>query len=147
MGLLPHTGPSAAHTLFFTPSTSIVTSSNPRPQAGFVSHAPPWHHLLPSGLQSVASAAPAHLHPATVSQLSTVQGLLSSQVMALPLQVPAAQVSLSVQALPSSQAAVLSEVVQPVLASQPSSVQALPSSQVLLLPATQPDPPHTPLAS
>jgi hypothetical protein len=64
-------------------------------------------------------------------QASSVQTLPSSQLGgAPPAQTPPAQVSLVVQALPSSQGAVLLVCVQPVAGLQASSVQTLPSSQL-----------------
>lgn len=71
--------------------------------------------------------------PFKTSQASVVQGLPSSHkvagVMALPLQPPPPQVSLAVQALPSSQGTALAALIQPVLGEQLSLVQMFLSSQ------------------
>jgi hypothetical protein len=77
--------------------------------------------------------------PVAPSQLSVVQGLLSSQDLALPAwQAPYKQTSPVVQALPSSQLALLLVLVQlPVVVSQPSVVQGLLSLQTLALPGWQ----------
>jgi len=70
-------------------------------------------------------------HPVAVAQLSSVQPLSSLQSVADPgEQLPSAHRSPLVQALPSSQAAVLKENWQPTVASQLSFVQALLSLQV-----------------
>src|SRR5205823_1630692 len=95
-------------------------------------HVPPWH--VSPIVQGLASSQGAVLftwmQPLTGSQPSSVQGLPSSQVgAAAPTQAPSWQVSLAVQALASSQGAVLLMCRQPPAASQASSVQALPSSQ------------------
>ncbi len=80
--------------------------------------------------------------PVTLSQLSAVQGLLSSQLTPLPAtHAPPAQMSPLVQALPSLQVAVLLLWAQPSLASHESLVQGLLSSQLGAAP-----PLHTPLA-
>src|SRR5439155_21998801 len=69
---------------------------------------------------------------------SVVQGLPSSQSGgAPPTQLPPLQVSLVVQASPSSQGSVLFVWVQPLVGSQPSVVQALLSSQLGGAPPTQ----------
>ena len=69
---------------------------------------------------------------------SSVQTLPSLQSTALPAwHLPAAQVSPLVQALPSSQPAVLALCRQPLAGSQLSSVQGLPSLQLCGLPPTQ----------
>jgi hypothetical protein len=77
-------------------------------------------------------------HPVPESQESSVQTLPSSQFGgAPPTQTPAAQVSFVVQALLSSQGAMLFVFTHPVPASQESSVQILPSSQLGGAPPTQ----------
>ncbi|PKN59548.1 MAG: hypothetical protein CVU56_00545, partial [Deltaproteobacteria bacterium HGW-Deltaproteobacteria-14] len=76
--------------------------------------------------------------PLAGSQLSSVQGLPSSQCRAAPpTQTPAEQVSLVVQAEPSSQGAVLFVWTQPIPGSQLSSVHGLPSSQSVAAPLRQ----------
>jgi hypothetical protein len=91
---------------------------------------------LPSSAQGAVLLV--FTQPAAVSQLSSVQPLLSSQLRAAPpTQAPAAHVSLVVQALPSLQAAVLLVWVQPVVGSQASSVQPLASLQSGAGPPTQ----------
>jgi hypothetical protein len=76
--------------------------------------------------------------PRTVSQVSLVQTLPSSQLGAAPpRQVPALQVSFVVQAFASSQGAVLFECVQPVDVLHASSVQPFASSQLGGAPPTQ----------
>jgi hypothetical protein len=70
------------------------------------------------------------VHPECGSQLSVVQTSLSSQLGAgPPTQLPPEQVSLVVQALPSSHGAVLFACVQPVAGLQESVVHTLPSLQ------------------
>ena len=73
--------------------------------------------------------------PVVGLQESVVQTSASSQLSAAPgVQAPPAQVSLTVQAFPSEQAAALGVYVHPVAGSQASSVQTLLSLQVRLLP-------------
>ncbi len=73
--------------------------------------------------------------PLAMSQESSVHGFLSSQFGAMPpTHLPPAQVSAVVQALPSSQAAVLSTVEQPLVGSQESVVQPFLSSHTLAAP-------------
>ena len=73
------------------------------------------------------------------SQLSAVQVFESPQFLAAPaVQEPAAQMSLSVQALPSVQLTVLLAWAQPVETTQESSVQTLPSSQLSAVPVHEP---------
>ena len=75
------------------------------------------------------------------SHVSSVQPLASSQLGAMPpTQAPLAQVSLVVQALPSSQDAALLVLRQPVAGSHESSVQPLASSQSRALPPMQAPP-------
>ena len=72
-----------------------------------------------------------------------MHGLLSSQLVAEPgRQVPPAQESPVVHALPSSHAAVLFVVTQPVAGLQVSVVQGLLSLQTAAVPAWQLPPPH-----
>src|SRR5437016_2543699 len=92
--------------------------------------APLWVQRLPSS-QAVRSASVVCVHPVAGSQPSAVQLLASLQSGGgPPTQLPPAQVSAVVQALPSSHAAVLFVCVQPVAGSQASVVQTLPSSQL-----------------
>jgi hypothetical protein len=78
-------------------------------------------------------------HPAMGSQLSSVQGLLSLQLSALPgRHVPKVHVSPSVHAFPSLQAAVLLLKTQPVAGSQLSVVHSFWSSQVTGVPTHAP---------
>ncbi len=73
-----------------------------------------------------------------------VHGLLSSQTRALPpAQLPVAQVSPLVQALPSSHGAVDAVPIQPEPGSQLSRVQGLPSLQTFSDPALQTPPAQT----
>src|SRR5438445_726951 len=99
---------------------------------GVPTQTPSWH-------VSVVQASPS-LHgavllvwrqPPAPSQVSSVQGLLSSQFwVVVAVHVPPWQVSPIVQGLASSQGAMLFTLMQPLTGSQPSSVQGLPSSQV-----------------
>src|SRR5262249_38909384 len=85
---------------------------------------------LPSS-QGVRSASVACVQPEAGSQPSVVQVLLSLQLRAgPPVQVPPAQVSAVVQALPSSLAMGLFVWPAPVAGSQLSVVQTLASSQL-----------------
>ena len=78
------------------------------------------------------------MQPFLASQVSSVQTLPSLQTMSAPgMQTAAPQVSPLVQALPSSQGAVLFSVLQPPAASQVSVVHGLPSSQGLALSGLQ----------
>ncbi len=79
--------------------------------------------------------------PVVLSHASLVHTLLSSQVLAVPAQLPSVQTSLVVQAWPSSHPPPLAmglELQVPLLASQTSAVQALPSLQVLGVPLHPP---------
>src|SRR5436309_13966084 len=77
--------------------------------------------------------------PVAGVQESLVQGLPSLQFGAAPpTQLPAAQASFVVQALPSSQGAVLLVWTHPVAGMQESVVQGLPSSQFGVGPPPQP---------
>ncbi len=79
---------------------------------------------------SQATVLAACKQPLAGSQEWSLHTLPSSQSGGTPpTQLPAAQVSAVVQALPSSQGSELSLLVQPVTVLQPSSVQPLPSSQ------------------
>ena len=103
-------------------------------------HAPPAHtsfvvQTSPS-LQGRSFAA--LLQPPAASQVSVVQGFLSSQGAGFPaVQTPALQRSSVVQALPSSQGAVLLVLLQPPLGSHASVVQGLASSHGTALPPPQ----------
>ena len=106
---------------------------------GVPTQTPSWH-------VSVVQASPS-LHgavllvwrqPPAPSQVSSVQGLLSSQFwVVVAVHVPPWHVSPIVQGLASSQGAVLFTWMQPLTGSQPSSVQGFPSSQVGAAPPTQ----------
>src|SRR5438132_7093496 len=106
---------------------------------GVPTQTPSWH-------VSVVQASPS-LHgavllvwrqPPAPSQVSSVQGLLSSQFwVVVAVHVPPWHVSPIVQGLASSQGAALFTWMQPLTGSQPSSVQGLPSSQVTSAPPTQ----------
>src|SRR5947207_1174631 len=106
---------------------------------GVPTQTPSWH-------VSVVQASPS-LHgavllvwrqPPAPSQVSWVQGLLSSQFwVVVAVHVPPWHVSPIVQGLASSQGAVLFTWMQPLTGSQPSSVQGFPSSQVGAAPPTQ----------
>src|SRR5262245_46365465 len=92
---------------------------------------------LPSS-QGVRSARLVCVQPVAGSQPSAVQLLLSVQSGAgPPMQLPPAQVSAVVQALPSSQEAVLLACWQPVVGSHESSVHTLLSSQLSAGPPVQ----------
>jgi hypothetical protein len=94
--------------------------------------------------QPVLSATALCLQPATASQLSTEQGLPSSQLTAAPgLQTLPPHASPLVHALLSLQALVLARLTQPLPLSQLSSLQGLPSSQPSLAPLWQALAPHT----
>ena len=108
--------------------------------AGPATHTPAEHWSF------VVQALPSSHEPATFvctqplagSQESPVQTLPSLQLGAgPPTHVPPEQVSLVVQALPSSQDAVLLTWTQPLTGSQESSVHGLPSSQFGAAPPTQ----------
>jgi hypothetical protein len=98
----------------------------------------PTVHGLPS-LHTPPSLTATDTQPTDLLQLSAVHALPSSQLMALPLQVPPLQTSFAVHLLPSSQVAVLAAWVQPVVLAQASSVHGLLSSQL-----TVAGPAHTP---
>ena len=81
------------------------------------------------------------MHPATAMQLSSVQGLPSSQpvlAIAMPTQLPVEQSSKLVHALPSSQAAVVATKTHPLIGVQLSLVQGFLSSQALTAPMQAP---------
>ena len=96
---------------------------------------------LPS-LQVVPSVALANKQlPVPVSHESLVQPLPSLQTLAVPPQLPAVQMSLAVQALPSLQALPSASPMflqLPVVGAQLSDVQALLSLQFLAVPAQRP---------
>src|SRR5436189_103900 len=106
---------------------------------GVPTQTPSWH-------VSVVQASPS-LHgavllvwrqPPAPSQVSSVQGLLSSQFwVVVAVHVPPWHVSPIVQGLASSQGAVLFTWGQPLAGLQPSSVQTLPSLQSGAGPPTQ----------
>ena len=98
-------------------------------------HPPPWQnsnplHTLPS-LQETPSGRSVYWHPNMGSQLSIVQGLVSSQLSGAPgEQVPLWQVSTPLQTLPSLHElpSGTGELTQPTTGSHVSVVQALASS-------------------
>ena len=95
----------------------------------------PWVQALPS-LQGAATLP--WTQPVLGSQLSVVQGLASSQPSGAPdWQLPAAQASPLVQALPSLQEPDWAANTHPALGSQLSAVQALLSVQTASLPGMQ----------
>jgi hypothetical protein len=108
-------------------------------------HAPseqasPVVQALPSSQDAVLLSCS---QPVAGLQLSSVHGLLSSQLGAAPpTHAPSEQASPVVQALPSSQAAVLLSCTQPVAGLQLSSVHGLLSSQLGAEPPTQMPPEH-----
>ncbi len=93
-----------------------------------------WVHLLLSSHLAVLAVA---VQPLAMSQLSSVQGFSSLQMTPAPgAHLPPAQVSPVVQALPSSQAELLSVVVQPTAGLQESLVQPLSSLHSMAMPGT-----------
>ncbi len=138
-------GLASSHTLAVLLCTQPLTPSHRSLVHGLPSSQPPgWPAHWPFWQKSllVQPLPSSHLPgvalflqppPAPESQVSSVQGLLSSQLLAEPVQVPVAQVSAWVQALPSSQPPVTGLYAQPV-SSQLSSVQAFLSLQTLALP-------------
>jgi hypothetical protein len=97
---------------------------------------PPW--LVPQlPIGPVPLVAGAVVQPVAGSQLSVVQGLPSSQRRGSPPQLPRSQMSATVQALPSSQLAVLLLNTQPDAGAQESSVHGLLSLHTIGVP-TQP---------
>jgi hypothetical protein len=98
-------------------------------------HWSPWVHTLPSSQPAVLLV---YWQPLPGLQLSVVHGLLSSQVRLPPaLQLPARQASAVLQALPSSQLAVVGANAHPLVGSQLSAVQPLPSLQTKAVPPAQ----------
>jgi hypothetical protein len=107
--------------------------------------APPTHALF-AHRSAVVQALPSSqlavfallAQPVAGTQVSSVQGLLSSQTRGvLPTQILLAQRSTVVQALPSSQFAVLALLTHPVAGTQLSSVHTLLSLQLGAGPPTQ----------
>jgi len=100
--------------------------------------APEWQESsLVQALSSshvASSATLVNTQPVAASHVSVVQALLSLHAVAAPVQAPASQESLLVQAFPSLQLVPSARAVkrQPVVGSQSVSVQGLPSSQGLL---------------
>ncbi len=125
--LLPCTQPN-----FGSQLSSVQTFASSQDSAGPPLHAPAVQ--ISAVVQALPSEHAAALalwsHPVFGAQLSAVQGLLSSHVVAVPaMHTAALQASPRVQALPSSQTAALARWLQPSLASQLSSVHGLLSSQ------------------
>ena len=84
-------------------------------------------HLSPSSQSAELSR---FTQPLALSQLSSVQGLLSSQANAVPRHLPFAQASFSVHASPSLHGDSIGVALQPFLPSQASLVHGSPSSHV-----------------
>ncbi len=109
-------------------------------------HVPLWQvSLLVQALPSLQGVPPTTATliqlPVPVSQVSPVQGLLSSQFLVVPLHTPFWHASPVVQALPSLQElpfATVGYAQLPVSASHPSVVQGLLSLQTLAVPAQVP---------
>jgi len=119
---------------------SLQSGAGPPTQAPFA-HTSPVVHALPSSQVAVLFAL---TQPVDGLQESSVHGLLSLQsVAALPRQTPPLQTSTVVQALPSSQLAVLFTCTHPETGLQLSSVHGLSSSQLGSEPPTQAPPAHT----
>ena len=98
-------------------------------------HASPTVQTLPSSQGWVLLL---WTQPVPVLQLSAVHSLPSSQLGALPgTQLPLAQMSMTVHALPSVQKLLLLVKVQPLVVSQASVVHGLPSLQATALPLAQ----------
>src|SRR5256712_7970572 len=105
-------------------------------------HTPAWHvsaplHTSPS-LHEVPFASAVCWHPATGSQMSVVQGLLSLQSRAVPpVQVPAWHVSMPLHTLPSLHGVPFASAVfrHPASGSQVSAVHRLLSLQLRAVPA------------
>jgi hypothetical protein len=97
-------------------------------------HVSPVVHKLPS-LQPLPSGRDWNTQPPLLAQVSSVQGLPSSQAMPVPLHWPFWQLSLTVQALLSVQVAPFGSATfsQPWLGLQVSVVQGLPSPQAVIL--------------
>ncbi len=118
---------------------SLHTSTLPAAQALSL-HKSPIAQALPS---SQGLAFGLCTQPFNGLQLSVVQGLLSSHAKPTPgVQPPSAQVSPTVHALLSLQAAVLLTFLHPDAGSQLSSLHKLPSPQAAALPATHKPPPQ-----
>ncbi len=154
------------------PCDCHCTAPGEQPLPDGAEHVPPWQMLTPQAeLKAEQSIAlPTHVpdvhvsltvhkspslqvavllvcwQPIAASQLSVVQPFASSQFGALPgLQVPPAQLSPTVHALPSLQVAVLLVYVQPEAGAQASFVQPLPSLQTTAAPGWHAPPAQTSL--
>ncbi len=116
------------------PLLSSQSKSLPAAQAPPV-HTSPTVQALPSSHGALFGT---NWQPNLGSQLSVVQGFPSLQATGVPPpQLPVAQVSATVQGLPSSQAAVLAVCAQFPVISQVSTVHGLPSSQSTAAPLPQ----------
>jgi hypothetical protein len=126
-------------------ASSVQTLPSSQLGAAPPTHNPPEHvspvvQALPSLQGAVLLAC---VQPVAGLQASSVQTSPSSQLGAVPpTHTPPEHVSPVVQALPSSQGAVLLVCVQPVAGLQASSVQTLPSSQFVGAPLTHTPPEH-----
>lgn len=119
---------------------SLQTNALPALQAEAL-HTSPTVHALPS---SQDSAFATFLQPLVGSQLSVLQALLSSQVVATPgRQMPPLHASPWVHALLSLHSAIFAAKTQPILRSHLSSLHGLLSLHTTNLPATQPPSAHT----
>jgi hypothetical protein len=113
---------------------SLQTGAGP-PTQTLLAHLSAVVQALPSSQLAVLAA---FTQPVAETQLSSVQGLPSLQFAAgPPTQTLFAHLSAVVQALPSSQLAVLAALTQPVAATQLSSVHGLLSLQFAAGPPTQ----------
>lgn len=113
-------------------SSQLTTA--PARQLPLPSHLSPFVHGLPSS--QLAPMTGVNRQPLTLSHWSVVHGLPSEHFLAVPAHVPLLQVSLTVQAMPSSHAPLKVVYLQtPVTPSQTSAVQGLPSSQTTGVPA------------
>ena len=144
-----HTVPSSQGTVLFVDVHAPVTGLQFSVVQGFLSS----QVLGPLGVQTptlqisptVQLLLSSHLavlkpcsQPAIASQLSSVHGLPSSQLIGLPaLHKPLAHTSPLLQTVPSSQGSVLLVKMQPDFTSQLSVVHNLPSSQIFWLPGLQ----------
>jgi hypothetical protein len=116
----------------FVQTLPSLQSVGPPPTHEPPEQASPVVQALPSLQEAVLFVC---THPEAGLQLSSVQPLPSSQFGAAPpTQLPPAQVSFVVQALPSSHEAVLFVCTHPEAGLQLSSVQPLVSSQEMVLP-------------
>ena len=120
---------------------SVQSTWGVGPQTPAAHFAGPLRMFLPqlAAPQMVPSAAALFVQAPFASQLSMVHGFRSAQLLPpVALQTPPAHTSPVLQALPSSQGAVLAAETQPLVASQLSVVQAFLSSQTSAAPLQVP---------